>query len=780
MTFDELFVRATQAPRPFPYQTRLAGLDALPTLLEAPTGAGKTAAIVLGWLWHRQFRGPEVAQRTSRRLVYCLPMRVLVDQVSGEVTRWVERLGVDVGVHVLRGGSLDESWERYPDRDRVIVGTQDQLLSRALHRGYAMSRFRWSVPFGLLNNDAHWVLDEVQLMGPGLRTAAQLHGLRAKLGAYGPVGTTFMSATLERTWLATPDFDPQAIDEGAHVQLRAEDWSEKTLSQRATAKKPVERAPASDPKPLAEWIASTVHVPGTLTLVVVNRVARAQEIAKHLRASLPSASHALIHSRFRRADRRSNEALLTAELPAEGRIVVATQTIEAGVDLDAHQLVTDLAPWPSLVQRFGRCNRRGDRDEGRVFWVDLDLDKKANAAPYEVDALTDARARLEALPDARIDRLPKATVPWPTTDLPRRSDVVGLFDTDPDLDGNFIDVSRWVRGEGIADAHVYWRDVDEQPGADDRAPHPDELCAVAVDAFRGFVKKAGRPRRIWQWDAFEGRWRRAHLDAGGNAPGFISPGQTYLAATDVGGYDEKLGWTGKPGGSVPVAESDAMELDAFGRDHRSESKGFVALDVHLRDCATRAGSICEAVSHLGDEVAAQVVEAAGWHDVGKAHAVFQDAAGRGERPLLAKAPRFRPYGRRGFRHELVSALLAVRAGRPDLVAFLVAAHHGKVRVSLRPLQWTELAPEGELRGVRADDAVPSVATPSGSSPEAPPLPMGLAVLGRGPDGASWTDRVSRLLQSQGPFRLAYLEALVRIADWAASETPSVWLEDGHG
>ena len=41
------------------------------------------------------------------------------------------------------------------------------LLSRALNRGYAASRARWPVQFGLVNNDCCWVLDEVQLMGPG-------------------------------------------------------------------------------------------------------------------------------------------------------------------------------------------------------------------------------------------------------------------------------------------------------------------------------------------------------------------------------------------------------------------------------------------------------------------------------------------------------------------------------------------------------------------------------------------------------------------------------------
>ena len=52
------------------------------------------------------------------------------------------------------------------------------LLSRTLNRGYAASRARWPVEFGLLNNDCLWVLDEVQLMGSGLVTTAQLDAFR--------------------------------------------------------------------------------------------------------------------------------------------------------------------------------------------------------------------------------------------------------------------------------------------------------------------------------------------------------------------------------------------------------------------------------------------------------------------------------------------------------------------------------------------------------------------------------------------------------------------------
>jgi len=62
---------------------------AWPSVLIAPTGSGKTAGVTLGWLV-RRLRDPA---RTPRRLVWCLPMRTLVEQTAGEVRGWLASPG---------------------------------------------------------------------------------------------------------------------------------------------------------------------------------------------------------------------------------------------------------------------------------------------------------------------------------------------------------------------------------------------------------------------------------------------------------------------------------------------------------------------------------------------------------------------------------------------------------------------------------------------------------------------------------------------------------------
>jgi len=361
--FAEFFQKATNSP-PYPYQKRLAKEPIQSRMIHVPTGAGKTAAVILAWLWHRKV-DPE---NTPRRLVYCLPMRVLVEQTRDKARQWVEKLDLNVGVYTLMGGEVQKEWENCPERPAILVGTQDMLLSRALNRGYAMSRYRWPVHFGLLNNDCLWVCDEVQLMGDGLATSAQLAAFRERFRTFKDCPTIWMSATIDSTILRTVDL-PDVPDT---FELCEEDFAREDLNRRLTARKHLEKAPddCGTPPELARFLAER-HRPGTQTIAVLNTVARAREVFDQLRKLMGDGAPChLLHSRFRPAEKQGWAKLFKPEIPDEGRILIATQVIEAGVDISSSLLITDLAPWSSMVQRFGRCNRKGEFDAAQVFWID--------------------------------------------------------------------------------------------------------------------------------------------------------------------------------------------------------------------------------------------------------------------------------------------------------------------------------------------------------------------------------------------------------------------------
>ena len=378
---------------PFDYQRRLA-TDAWPDALEVPTGLGKTAAVTLAWLYKRGWRQGERAcapdPATPRRLVWCLPMRVLVEQTQRNLQGWLDALGIGgtpgerrVSAHLLMGGAEDlrrAAWAEHPEEDAILIGTQDMLLSRALNRGYGMSRYQWPVQFAWLHNDAFWVFDEVQLMGPGLPTSAQLEGFRRRLPLAAGSRSLWVSATFNRQWLDTVDFDSAGL---TSLTLSTAEEAAPEIRKRRNATKRLQRADfllegatKKNSETYLDMLATAVrkaHVGGTTTLVIVNTVERAQKLYKQLGPQLSKRGRKvsanaearegperlLIHSRFRGPDRQKIESKLTAPVPGEGRIVIATQAIEAGVDLSSRTLFTELAPWASMVQRFGRCNRYG-------------------------------------------------------------------------------------------------------------------------------------------------------------------------------------------------------------------------------------------------------------------------------------------------------------------------------------------------------------------------------------------------------------------------------------
>ena len=820
--------------KPFSWQIELAN-GSWPEVLIAPTGSGKTAGVTLGWMYHRLIR----PSKTPRRLIWCLPMRTLVDQTAKAIGSWVRALDqaaiapkgllpTPETVYVLKGGTSSSDWLHTPERAAIIVGTQDMLLSRALMRGYASSPYLWPMEFGLLHRDVQWIFDEVQLMGAGRATSAQLEAFRREdFGTNArtpllPTHSMWVSATLEPEWLATVDF--QAPSKILRINPTEEKYTKDTrILNLVRAPKHLHRSSiipessvAGYEKAYIDQLASAVlkaHLTRHMTLVIVNQVGRAQKLYRSVCKALSKKSSGpevvLLHSRFRSAERESQMGRIPSGHHASDTLVIATQAIEAGVDISAAVMFTELAPWASMVQRFGRANRRAEVNGGaQIYWIDLlgfpemkDTEASKIARPYGVNELEDAREKLLSLRDVAPVYLPRIDTIDSHTRVLRRKDLNDLFDTDADLNGFHVDISGYVRDADDTDIRVFWRSepvsCEETPRADTR-----ELCAVPIGQAKTWIssvqKKSNRPVFFIRDPLSEQR--------NDSPPGWKPlvqspwPGLTVLADIQAGGYSEELGFTGQKNNFPDPVNLDGLS-GAIGssRDvsdgHNDDTESELGCPVLLKDHLAHVTKEVKGLSNmLGlEHVTRQLLErAASWHDLGKAHEVFQSTMRRGldgsEVPnglLLAKTvKRNLRHERTYFRHELASALALLAHEKwsrdADLLAYLVAAHHGKVRMNVRALPRESVKKEIKrfARGIWEGDKIPALHLRGRDSWPGGRLTLSVMELGYDElSKESWTERTRDLLQSLGPFELAFLETLLRIADWRASRKEE---EGGYG
>ena len=478
-----------------------------------------------------------------------------------------------------------------------------------------------------------------------------------------------MSATIRPDFLWTPDRKSAGLPNPTHVPLGEKDQTHEVLQARRPCelwKPPVsprkrrkKESGSEELSVFAQHLAEAVvteHRENGLSLVVCNTVSGAQRVyAAVTNACAGTSDVVLLTSRFRPKDREVNHDKLIAfeaarratvtdkAVSVPGLICVSTQVIEAGIDVSARRLWSEIAPWPSTVQRLGRLNRDGrlNGDAHAWFWEGPEKPKRSARliGPYEAEAVKlghklvnelvaecesdetvsakDALAKLSTRDEIK-GLIEKALTPAPEP-CPRAIDVHGLFSTEPDVFGGFTDVSPFVRNQdGNADVTVFWREwrsgtkLRRSEGLIGPAFTRDEGCAVAIGRLRGFLKK----RNAWIWDDRSETWERVY------APD-IRPGMLVMLQRDDGGYSRELGWTGNRNNKLDEAPPPGEPHERFEDDRYTESGFWVTLEDHLRDTEREAACIVQAID-LNSDAGSAVIHASSEHDIGKALPQWQN------------------------------------------------------------------------------------------------------------------------------------------------------------
>jgi len=343
---------------PYPYQKRCSDvlLEGKNLLLRAPTGSGKTLGVTIPHL----FRNRE--NNVTRRMIYSVPLRTLTLGIHSQLESVFPEIIFHSGDH-----SVDPLFE-----SKEIVTTIDQTLASYLSFPYGTYKRQRNITRGALVG-ANMIFDEFHLFDTDKLCFSTLEMLQ-RLSPV--VQFAIMSATLSDKALdyLTSILNAEVVDITSD-ELRAIDQSSKKYVECRSCPMDADEILSRDGR----------------SIVICNTVDRSQKIYNELvsrkNATLKDHQIFLLHSRFIAEDRRSKEHILLELFGKNSNedtnaVLVATQTIEAGLDITCRYLYTDLAPINTLVQRFGRC-ARFPAEVGYVFVHEiLDSSLKRYIAPY--------------------------------------------------------------------------------------------------------------------------------------------------------------------------------------------------------------------------------------------------------------------------------------------------------------------------------------------------------------------------------------------------------------
>ena len=824
--FEELVGRAPYRWQRRLYRTFAEGN--VPGTLNIPTGLGKTSCVLLFLLarLERPALPRRVVYIVDRRAIVDQTARSIQAWIDHIATRPTLAAAFDEGsafesdipvqLGVLRGGLADDGeWRTDPARAAVIVGTVDMIGSRMMFSGYGDGRSRRPMHAGLLGHDSVVMLDEAHL-SPAM--AALLRSIE-RIQAHAGFRTMTLSATSAETEGAFGLLSEDEADEGICRRLHAVKKPRflRTSATSAVVRQMSQAATLHRSGSVAVF-ARTVEAAGKIAAELTRMLGdggseRVALLTGTLRGKeRTELADGPVWKRFDPGRVRSGDG--------PSVYLVTTSAGEVGVDLDADHAVMDLATLDSMIQRLGRVNRMGlAAARVSIVFAEKEASEPENSTKSRARRMDAARARtLGALRQLR-DLSPAAlrTVEDGTLDnctVPsarpaRLHEEVALAYAATCADLQLPAVSIYVRGVSDPeppDCHLLWRrevpdlvrlgaDAAREaiaffgPGSNEIARVPAVFAHALIEAALA-RQESGRlpmiavgPRGEVTADVLESPpaislLHHATVFLPTVAGGLDSSGLPSLTASgeasDVGDDDGRVRYVEGKNGTESVTEDAAPALpDWLDRavefrvpvhdaEDEDAAERFLVFSLRRPDAALQAGEsdltwlgggrqtvdehcslVGDAARRIGEALGlpeAAALEAAGrWHDRGKARRVWQRAAGvPAGGPPLAKSNRGRLRAELlgGYRHEFGSLAEAEREipmGSPyrDLVLHLIASHHGWARPGFPDLrQWDPDLPSGLNRRLALDVA----------------------------------DRFARLQSEYGPWRLAWLEALLKAAD----------------
>ena len=386
------FFRAVHGFEPYAWQIAAAdyvdSTGRVPDRVAVPTGLGKTSMVdVVVWALARD--AVAGVRRLGQRIFLLTERRIIVDGAGAHVAALAAALAgadrdpqagpvsaVAAGLRSLCGPGDDEAFplrvatfhgSRREDAaswisvhgPTVIATTATQYTLRLAGRAPGVSSSMAPVHAGLVGVDATVLFDEPHLAAPQVFAISQALAVQSRFEVPGvPAARMCVLGATIPPGLRTPDagavisFDESAETPAALVRHRASKPAYVTVCA-ATRDAVIKAAVAQ----AVDQVRAREGSSGCRIAVVVNTVDAARKVSEGIAKKLGKRSAVKVRTvtgRLRGADRP-----IAVDLGRENEVLVATQVVEAGADFSVDCLITELAPWSSLTQRFGRCNRDG-------------------------------------------------------------------------------------------------------------------------------------------------------------------------------------------------------------------------------------------------------------------------------------------------------------------------------------------------------------------------------------------------------------------------------------
>lgn len=585
------FYEALNGRPPFPWQSRLAvqvsESGRWPTEIGVPTGLGKTSCldIAIWWLASQAELSP-TERAAPTRIWWLVNRRLLVDStaehaigvsnalekgdveslriVGNRLRSLAARPGTRSPLEVIRlRGGVEVRRPVDPSSPAVILSTIPMYGSRLLFRGYGTTRTMRPIDAALAGSDSLLLLDEAHL-------AQHLTSLISSLADCTQSGEQILGGHRSRPQLValTATGDASAED---RFNLDSDDEAIAIVRQRLDANKPLTLRvrPRTCTKHMAEAVDELLrgNKPSSC-LVFANSPDTAREVLTLVRKLFPAsdADTTLLtgRSREREAERIRARILDGAKGMAAGRnpsemrsrhlIVVATQTLEVGADIDAEFMVTEQCGVRALTQRLGRLNRLGNYEHARAVYVHVPPQgrgARTRSGPTQWPVYGPE-------PKHVLERLKRATdSATGSVNLSPRvvSEVLGDPADDPGRAPEILPglLWEWVktttppRGEAPVEAYfsgisgtdyqvsVIWRAHVPEDG--DRVwprPYSREVVNVPISEIRSALSEDGEVKRL----------KDDQITVETTRPQHLHPGDIILLPSDKGMLDE-FGWNPK-------------------------------------------------------------------------------------------------------------------------------------------------------------------------------------------------------------------------------------------